>query len=265
MRKFKSIPLQGKFQVWMMILFWVVLIIFSIVRTKIVHYSSLCYLPLTFFAAICFYQVYYGAWRLPLWSKWLQLATGLLLSILIIGITYVDQWKGWLLASGMVKDDYAKAALQANVHWSGFEKLPGVILLAGLVLFLYYASSKPRKALFILFFCSMVAVNGTIIFITPKVEPYSQGAAVEFYKSKAGEKPVMETIGFKSYAQLFYGQRIPALGKLQADSIINNNTHPEVPVYYVGKIQNRERDKTDNPKLEELYAKNGFVFYKLQR
>jgi hypothetical protein len=40
------------FKKWMKILFWVVLILFSIVQTKIVHYSSLCYYPISFFAAI---------------------------------------------------------------------------------------------------------------------------------------------------------------------------------------------------------------------
>ena len=35
----------------MMVSFWVVLILFSIVRTKIIHYSSFCYFPLTYLAA----------------------------------------------------------------------------------------------------------------------------------------------------------------------------------------------------------------------
>jgi 4-amino-4-deoxy-L-arabinose transferase-like glycosyltransferase len=38
---------------WMVILFWVVLILFSIVKTKIVHYSSLAYFPLTFGSQFC--------------------------------------------------------------------------------------------------------------------------------------------------------------------------------------------------------------------
>src|SRR5690606_20755485 len=37
---------------WMVILFWVVLVLFSLVKTKIVHYSSLCYFPLTSLAAL---------------------------------------------------------------------------------------------------------------------------------------------------------------------------------------------------------------------
>lgn len=265
MRRYKKIQLSFNFQQWMMILFWVVLILFSIVRTKIVHYSSLCYLPLTFFAALCFDGVYRQQWRMPSWSRWLQLGTGLFLALLIIGITYVNQWRDPLIRSGLVHDDFAKAAMKADVAWSGWEKIPGFLLLAGLLVFFYDVRLKPKTALFILFFSTMAAVNGTILLITPKIEPYSQGAAVEFYQSKAREEPVIETIGFKSYAQLYYGQRIPSLGKTRADSIIRYGTDPGVPCYFVGKIQNRENDKKDNPRLQELYTKNGFVFYRLNR
>ncbi|TAE09952.1 MAG: glycosyltransferase family 39 protein, partial [Bacteroidetes bacterium] len=41
-------PYQQLFKVWMTVLFWVTLLLFSIVKTKIVHYSSLCWFPLTY-------------------------------------------------------------------------------------------------------------------------------------------------------------------------------------------------------------------------
>lgn len=265
MLKFRRITLSKNFHVWMMILFWVVLIIFSIVKTKIVHYSSLCYFPLTFYAALSFYNLYKGNWILPAWNKWLQFATGLLLALLIIGITYVDQWGKWMVSSNLVKDAYAREALQASVRWTGFEKIPGFLLLGGTLLFLYYARTKTRLALVVLFASSMVAINLMVLLITPKIEPYSQGAAIEFYQTKAPENAILETIGFKSYAQLFYGRRPAYLGKSVADSIFSFNTHPQVPVYLVGKIQNKEKDKKENTHLVELYSKNGFVFYKFVR
>src|SRR4029453_3440170 len=43
---------QRDFRRWMLILFWVVLVVFSLVQTKVVHYSSLCYFPLTYLAAL---------------------------------------------------------------------------------------------------------------------------------------------------------------------------------------------------------------------
>ncbi|HEX8314297.1 MAG TPA: glycosyltransferase family 39 protein, partial [Flavisolibacter sp.] len=75
------------FHLWMMLLFWVTLLLFSIVKTKIVHYSSLCYFPLSYLAAISFYHLYRRKWNLPAWNKWLQFGTGLILSLLIIAVT----------------------------------------------------------------------------------------------------------------------------------------------------------------------------------
>src|SRR5205823_2479158 len=101
------------FWLWMMILFWVTLLLFSIVKTKIVHYSSLCYFPLTYLAAVSFYHLYRQKWQLPAWNKWLQFATGLLLSLLIIGVTFIDQLKPYLLQPGRIKDEFARANLTA--------------------------------------------------------------------------------------------------------------------------------------------------------
>jgi 4-amino-4-deoxy-L-arabinose transferase-like glycosyltransferase len=253
------------FHRWMLILFWVTLILFSIVKTKIVHYSSLCYFPLTFLAAVTFYFLYKRKWNLPVWNKVLQVVTGLVLSLLIIVVTFIDQLKPWLLEPGRIKDQFARANLQANVHWTGFEKLAGLILLSGVVYFLFNSAKVIRRSLVILFLASLVAVNLTILLVTPKVEPYSQGAAIEFYQSKENENAVIETVGFKSYANLFYAKRPANLGKPVADSILQYNVHPEVSVYYVGKIQNKQQNMDENNKLKELYKKNGFVFYQYQR
>lgn len=250
------------FRLWMSILFWVTLLLFSIVKTKIVHYSSLCYFPLTYLATVSFYHLYRRKWNLPAWNKWLQFATGLLLSLLIITVTFIDQLKPWLLQPGRIKDQFARANLAAQVEWSGWEKLPGFLLLTGVLLFVLRANKNIRSALVGLFLISLIAINLTIVLITPKVEPYSQGAAIEFYQSKQNEAAVVEPLRFKSYAHLFYTKRLPQFTRSLADSIRQYNTHPEIPVYYVGKIQNKEENQRDMPYLQKLYEKNGFVFYK---
>src|SRR5690606_33444489 len=55
------------------VLFLVVLILFSIVKTKIVHYSSLCWLPLTFLSAYAIESLNNGIFKL----KW-YLKTGMI-------------------------------------------------------------------------------------------------------------------------------------------------------------------------------------------
>lgn len=265
MRKINQAGMPLHLHKFMLILFWVVLILFSIVKTKIVHYSSLCYYPLTFLAAFSFYLIWKRIWQIPVWNKWLQFVTGLLLAIAILAAASIEQWKSILLVPGRIDDEFAKANLQANVHWSGWEKLPGVLFFIGIIVFIIYARKNNRKALTWLFACSMIAINGTIILITPKVEPYSQGAMIEFFQDKAKENGIVETIRFKSYANLFYAKRPPEFSKPVADSLIHFDVRKEVPVYYAGKIQNAEENEKENPKLQRLYEKNGFVFYKLNR
>lgn len=257
--------LNEHFHRWMLILFWVVLILFSIVKTKIVHYSSMCYYPLTWLAAISFYQVSTGKWNMKGWIKWLEFITGLLLSVIILAASTIELWKPWFIAHVPIDDQFAAANLRANVAWTGWEKLPGIALLAGVLIFLIYAGRQNKKALITLFAFSTFAVNMTIVLITPKVEPYSQGALIEFLQSKSKERSIVETMRFKSYANYFYANRQPDLGKMIQDSIINTKIMPEVQVYFVGKIQDSEANEKERPNMHRLYSKNGFVFYKLER
>ncbi|HMH31405.1 MAG TPA: glycosyltransferase family 39 protein [Puia sp.] len=259
----KTFPVQ--FQRWMLILFWVVLILFSIVKTKIVHYSSLCYFPLSFLAAHTFYRLVKGQMKLPGWSKWLEMITGLILAIALCGITFIDRLKPWLLEPGRIQDEFAKGNLQANVSWSGFEIIPGLILLCGVIFFGLYTRKHIRWSLFVLFICSLVGTNLATAMIAPKVEPYSQGAAIAFYIKKQHEKAVIEPLGFKSYAQLFYALRPPALGGIKEEAVFTDAVPAGVQAYCVVKIQNAKTYEQRFPQLEKLYEKNGFVFYVIRR
>lgn len=256
---------QKHFHLWMMILLWVVLILFSIVKTKIVHYSSLCYFPLTYLGAVAFYRLYNREINLPTWNKYLQFGTGLLLAILIITVSFIDQLKPWLLKPGVIQDEFAKANLQADVEWSGLETIPGFILLIAIIYFLAKAKRNLRNALVVLFVASAIAVNTLLVLIAPKVEPYSQGAAIEFFESKARENAIVETAEYFSYAHLFYARRPAHLGRQVADSILKMEIQPSVPVYFVSKIQDKERLLRERPYMQWMYDKNGFVFYRLQR
>lgn len=262
----KQKPYPSQFQAWMLILFWVVLILFSIVKTKIVHYSSLCYFPLSFLAANTFYKVSKGEMRLPGWSRWLEIVTGFLLCIALCTVTFIDKFKPYLLKPGVIEDEFAKGNLQADVKWTGFEILPGLMLLAGLIFFMVYQRRKIRRALFGLFLFSLVSTNLATLMIAPKVEPYSQGAAIEFYIGKKNEKAVIEPLGFKSYAQLFYAARPPSLGGIKEDEVFTDIVPADITPYCVIKVQNAKTYEMRYPdQLQKLYEKNGFVFYRVVR
>ncbi|MDZ4666598.1 MAG: glycosyltransferase family 39 protein [bacterium] len=243
----------------MRLFFWVVLILFSIVETKIVHYSSLCYLPLTFMAAhfICCWQkakVKLTAVQLVLFPL-----VGLILSFLLIAIPLVDWFKPKLYP--LIKDDFAKASLQVSGEWMGYESLLGaallVMVLVSFVLFLrkhVYQSTRN----FLLF--HSVLIPALLLTLAPHVEKYSQAPAIEFFEQLQGKPVYVETLGYKSYAQYFYA-RTPQHERAEAYDMHWLLTGPIDRDAYFSLHVNNVNDHI-NPSMHEIGRKGGFVFYK---
>ena len=56
---------------------------------------------------------------------------------------------------------------------------------------------------------NFVLIVFAIFYTVPKIEKYAQNAAIEFYKRISDKNCYAETLGFKSYAQLFYTGKKP--------------------------------------------------------
>lgn len=118
---------EGHFMRWMMITLWVVLILFSIVRTKIVHYSSMAYFPVTFMSAWFVYHLLgRSIRRIPVWMTSLIVAEGVLVGLVTIAIVYVDDFKERLVP--YIQDDFAVGNLRATAEWQGWEWAIGLWL-----------------------------------------------------------------------------------------------------------------------------------------
>lgn len=280
-------PYQMHSKRWMMSLFWVVLILFSIVQTKIVHYSSLCYFPLTYLATYAIQKLFAAQYN---WKKVFHLffvVISSLLGLVFLIIGCVPLFKTWLINSNLIVDPFAVENLKAEVYWSGFEWIIGVVFL-GLT---YYSLVKIKKGsfkfIYLLFLSSLFAVYSLIMIVAPKVEQYSQRTAIEFYKQCAKHGFSVESIGFKSYATLFYGELEPSFENNQSFkdylqlhrneyesqninvdisySLIRTNWMRDIqsskPSCFVAKILDEEVIKSSSPYLKELYRKNGFIFY----
>jgi 4-amino-4-deoxy-L-arabinose transferase-like glycosyltransferase len=260
--KGNEIGIQKSFKVFMFILFWVVLILFSIVKTKIVHYSSLCYFPLSYISSYVIYQLLKSNLS---WKKGYSI---LLISIAgVIGIAlfllpFVDKYKNVIVDSGIIKDSFAVENLKANVYWSGYEWMIGVCFIASIATATIMINrNQMQKGLIILFTGTLITINSALIVIVPRIEQYSQRAAILFYKSIANKNCYVETYGFKSYANLFYFQKqIPHHpNSYDMNWYLNGDT--DKPTYFVGKIQHTEQISNQYPHLKEIYRRNGFVFY----
>ena len=280
-------PYQMHSKRWMMSLFWVVLILFSIVQTKIVHYSSLCYFPLTYLATYAIQKLLAGQYN---WKKAFHLffvVISTLLGFAFVLIGCVPIFKPWLLESHLIADPFAVENLRANVHWSGYEWLIGVVFL-GLV---HFSLSKIKtgsyRFIYLLFLGSLFSVYSLIMIVAPKAEQYTQHTAIEFYKQCAKHGFSVESIGFKSYATLFYGELEPSFKNNQSFKdyielkrkemerqnikidisygLIRTNwmrdIQSEKTACFIAKIIDEDVIKRDCPYLKELYRQNGFIFY----
>ena len=256
-RKNQTQP-QQLFKLVMNIMFWVVLILFSIVKTKIVHYSSLCYVPLTFLAAWYTEEILTTQQPLPKFKPLLVLFIGLILSGAFATLPFIEYYKYDLIPH--IKDAFAVGNLEVQGIWNGWEWMIGVLF--GILLLIFYMQQYRRNtiaAVYALLIATGIMIPLLVFQLAPKVEQYTQGSAIEFYKSLQQKDCYVETFGFKSYAQYFYAQQ-------------KQHTHPErnnkewlftqptdKPVYVVAKITS-EKECKSYP-FKEIGRKGGFIFY----
>jgi 4-amino-4-deoxy-L-arabinose transferase-like glycosyltransferase len=249
-------------QILMGILLAVVLILFTIVKTKILHYSSLAYFPLTFFAALVLHHFAETGKIFNRFSRVTIAILGTLYGVLVLILPFlIIFFKDRVLAMDIIADPFAAGNLQADVKWTGLEGVGGLLLIVGVILFLKYRRQAVKAAV-IIYGATVLFISITLILVIPRVEGYTQRAAIEFYQSVAEENAYIKPLGFKSYAHLFYGEKqIP-------DNQLSNNTQwlltgeTDKTIYFVSKIQRKERYLKEYPQLEILYEKNGFVFYR---
>ncbi len=278
-------PFQREARKVFLILFWVVLILFSVVKTKIVHYSSLCYFPLTFIAALGLVNDFDQTKLNTLVKTLFWLCAGLL-SLAFTAIGFIDNFKPALIKNNLIDDEFAVQNLQADVHWSGFEFLTGLVLFTASLLIYMALVRKNQRLLYVGLVTQIFFIELAIALLVPKIELYSQHAAIEFYRECSKHNCYIETTNFKSYAYIFYSNRMPGdyrnpdqlryieehldlmetqgFTRLSGFATSNaqwlENGKIDRPAYLVCKTKD-EGLLTKNPEMHKLYQKNGFSFF----
>lgn len=247
------------FTKWMWILFWVTLLLFSMVKTKIVHYSSLCYFPLTYLAALKIYTINEQEEKMKPWVRGLLIFIGSLLAILIATLPLVGIYKSKLIP--LIKDPFAVANLSANVSWSRAESLWGIGYLLCIIIAVVIMRKDFRKGILTLCMASIVMIQITVLHFTPKIEAYSQRAAIRYFKSFEGQDVYVKVLGYKSYADLFYTKKQPQANPKHYDEAWLLTGNVDKPVYFICKIT-AAKPYREMPQLMEIGERNGFVFFK---
>jgi hypothetical protein len=256
----KKTEMKKDFLRLMKILFWTVMILFSITTTKIVHYSSLTYMPLAFIATCYLDWLIVNKEKMKISLLVLIAFMGLVFSFLLAALPYVANHQELILP--YLKDPFAAASLSVNVHWSGFESLIGIIYFVAVIFAIVFFNKKQNwRGLLFLFYSTAVCLFIYLIAVVPKIEKYSQGPAIDFYESLQGKDVYVWPIGFKSYAQYFYAKKpaSPVYGEANEQFLLKGNITK--PAYFVVKITNTGFDSTcHNCRL--LKQEGGFKFYK---
>jgi hypothetical protein len=102
--------------------------------------------------------------------------------------------------------------------------------------------------------------------VAPKIEAYSQGAALDFYQSLRGREVYAKPLTMKSYAHLFYTQKPYHLSSA-AKGIAVDAWEPwlitgdiDLPATFVCRV-NDAANWSDAPTIREKYRDGGFIIY----
>ncbi len=251
--------LQNSYRRWMVILFWVVLILFSLVKTKIVHYSSLCYFPLTYLAALQLERIWKNHEGFG-WSRLLVGGIGTIIALVFIAVPILGM-RIDVIKPLFAKDAFALANLDAVVNWTGLEAFAGILLLAVLLIaHVLHGRTHFRHSLLLLFGGTALFITTTLYFFINRIEAYSQRAAIEFFEARQGEDCYVITKKYKSYAHLFYTRKTVVTDARAHDEQWLLHGDIDRAVYVVCKITSVDQVSAI-PTLTEIGRKNGFVFF----
>jgi 4-amino-4-deoxy-L-arabinose transferase-like glycosyltransferase len=237
-------------------------IVFSLVRTKVLHYSAFAHFPIGYLAASTLHGLFNGTSSIRSWQRTALLAMGLLWGILFTALPLVGTHIEWLRPY-LSADRFALANLDADVSWGHWMMIPGIGYLIAVVVSWRSMRRGSMKAAFLTLLAANIAMlQFALTEFAPRIEGYSQRAAIEFFQSVSGQHAYAETVGYKSYAPYFYFAVKPGNRKETKDEgWLLSAERIDRPAYLVVRVDKRDgvlREFGD--RLEVLYEKNGYVF-----
>ncbi len=260
------------------VLFWVVLILFSLVTTKIVHYSSMCYLPLAVLGGVTLANgvSFSRAQRV------LFVFVGFIWSVLFIALGSFGLQNGGLrtLLLQNISDQFVQAQLLTQINWSVAPFFIGLFYF-GLIIYTLRDLNILKMTSFLVTGLTLIAV-----FLVSTIKPLEQslqGKWVEQLETYQGKEMMHFTLGFKSYAHIFYTQQQDLEDareiKLSVSKLMGKNSlfemsqfekqefdvrvrdyiirETELPISVSVKIDKFERMQT-YPELIKVFEGNGY-------
>ncbi|MEQ9186763.1 MAG: glycosyltransferase family 39 protein [Cryomorphaceae bacterium] len=249
---------SNAFSRWMKFLFWVVMILFSLVTTKIVHYSSMAYLPLAYLAALVVHRWIVSGQEIRSWQRHWILFQGGIIGFAIMALPILLAWKEkWL---HWITDPFVRENFSVEVQISGWEWLIGAGYLFCVFVTWIWIREQPLRAIRLLTLSTATTIFFTLLVLVPKIERITQGSTISFFEQHSQQDVYLDTYGYKSYAHYFYGK----VTSVSAHTMDEHALHGADKRVFISVRMNRiERFMDEYPNAVFLYDAGGFHFYRL--
>lgn len=249
--------LKKNLNLWMAILFWTVFILFSLITTKILHYSSLCYLPMTYFAARKIRYMILNKKDIKS-VRTAVVVLGSVFSLIFAVLPFAASRLKDFAHTG--KDEYIRESMKIQVNWETYGSAAGIIL-AGIII-AYFILSKREKfanAFVLLFLGTALVFEFLLFYLVPKINEYTQAELIRFYRETGAKDAYLEVVGYKSYGYLFYSGKQPLPKKEAYDKQWLLFGETDKDAYFAVKTGTGDMFRL-SPGIRELYRKNGYIF-----
>lgn len=243
---------------WVLVYGLISFIIFSIVKTKIVHYSSLCYIPIAFYGAKYFQLYFAHKIGLQKIQKFLFLIISTLFVVLFICAPFAFNYVQNHLH--LVADIFARANIAGSSKWPIYLSIIGLVLFMFYYLFWQACYNKNFKYSFLSLLVGIMYIQLSIYGYIGRAEEISQNAQIEFIK-KYTKIGCVQTL-HHSYGRYFYGAiQEPILYQqsvLDAQSQVFN-----IPLFTIIRNSNEEDFLENNlNKVTKVDEQSGYIVYR---
>ncbi|MCF8226992.1 MAG: glycosyltransferase family 39 protein [Bacteroidales bacterium] len=258
-KKKESDELLNTYRIWMFVILAVVLVFFSLVATKLVHYSSLAYYPVTFLAAWQISQWTDRKVEIKKWQIWILGTVSILIGMVAIVVPVAMLNKEWILDrfSGLL-NLYFEGVVLAEAGWGILDFLPGIIFLTGAIFAIYRIANRTIAGIFYLQLTTLIFTYSSIMLFVPKFQTMAQSPAIEYFiENSESEMPAI-SLGYPSFAQYYYGRCEP--GELPLTDKHGWISRQDSSIHVVMMRDNYKNARRRYPSLRVTGAENGFVF-----
>lgn len=238
----------------------VVLVVFSLVKTKIIHYSSMDYYPITFFSAIGIGYLIDKKSKMPNYFIGILAFIGVIWFLVLVFTPIAGN--NIELIKPYIGDKNFLEQLKTPINWHYAASLLGLIFGATLFYGIFKLRNNYQKGIIVIFIASAFCTQVISLYYLPRIEKLVQGSLVEFCIGISEEENYFQPLYFKSYNVYFYSktQPHPPSQNWQIDTMLNGKLYKNC--IYVMRTVDTNKITNFVPAFKTEY---GYIYYKKEK